>query len=224
MRNIIIATTRQYGEYFEYLNNQYSEFDFHFIESKTELNPTYLSKYKPKYIFFPFWSWIIPEEVYSKYKCIGFHTADLPYGRGGSPIQNQIIRGITKTKICAIDIVKELDAGDIYLTRNIDISKGNIDEIISEISDIIYMDMIPYIIDNHPKPEKQKGTVIEFKRREVWKSDIRYCDGNLYDHIRMLDGEGYPKACLEMDNIKIEFSNVARRNGYLEGRFIVHEK
>ena len=34
---------------------------------------------------------LIPEDIYTKYVCIQFHASDLPKGRGGSPIQNQIV-------------------------------------------------------------------------------------------------------------------------------------
>ena len=42
---------------------------------------------------------------------------DLPYGRGGSPLQNLIVRGHKHTMISAIKCVKELDAGPIYLKK-----------------------------------------------------------------------------------------------------------
>ena len=45
---------------------------------------------------------------------------DLPFGRGGSPLQNLIERGIKQTKISAIKCVKELDGGDIYLKRDLE--------------------------------------------------------------------------------------------------------
>ena len=42
---------------------------------------------------------------------------DLPFGRGGSPLQNLIERGIYETKLSALRCCKELDGGDIYLKR-----------------------------------------------------------------------------------------------------------
>ncbi len=48
------------------------------------------------------------------FNCVVFHMTDLPFGRGGSPLQNLISRGIYKTKISAIKVVKEIDAGPIY--------------------------------------------------------------------------------------------------------------
>ena len=44
---------------------------------------------------------------------------------------------------------------------------------------------------------------------------------NLYDFIRMLDAPSYPKAYIELDNLKIELSEVIIKDGKLEGRFEV---
>ena len=43
---------------------------------------------------------------------------DLPYGRGGSPLQNLIINGHKETMMSALRCVQELDAGPIYLKKN----------------------------------------------------------------------------------------------------------
>ncbi|MBT6914904.1 MAG: methionyl-tRNA formyltransferase, partial [Candidatus Marinimicrobia bacterium] len=44
---------------------------------------------------------------------------------------------------------------------------------------------------------------------------------SLYDFIRMLDGEGYPKAYIEIENIKIEFSQADKTDTQLRGKFEV---
>ena len=46
----------------------------------------------PKYIFFPHWSKKVDTKIVNNYECVCFHETDLPYGRGGSPIQNLILR------------------------------------------------------------------------------------------------------------------------------------
>ena len=40
---------------------------------------------------------------------------DLPFGRGGSPLQNLIVRGFEETMTSAIKVTKGIDTGDIYL-------------------------------------------------------------------------------------------------------------
>ena len=44
---------------------------------------------------------------------------DLPYGRGGSPLQNLIVRGWKETKVLALKVVEELDAGPIYYKKRL---------------------------------------------------------------------------------------------------------
>jgi methionyl-tRNA formyltransferase len=81
-----------------------------FIKEKADLFLDNLKKINPKYVFFPHWSHIIPSAIYENFQCIVFHMTNLPFGRGGSPMQNLISRGIYDTKISAISCVKELDA------------------------------------------------------------------------------------------------------------------
>ena len=50
---------------------------------------------------------------------------DLPYGRGGSPLQNLIARGFLETKISAILVEKQLDAGPVYLKMELLFLKFN---------------------------------------------------------------------------------------------------
>lgn len=201
------------------------------ITNKEELTENFLSQYKPDYIFFPHWSWIIPENIYKKYKCIVFHTADLPYGRGGSPIQNLIIRDIYKTKITAIEVIKKIDSGRIYLKEEINLEKGNIDELLQKISNKIFEIMIPKFLEKELKLYNQKGKKLEFKRRKPEESNFfkfllknNITEKQVYDFIRMLDGEGYPKAYIELGDYKIEFSNIKQMENDLNGKFKISKK
>jgi methionyl-tRNA formyltransferase len=88
------------------------------IDNKKDLNRDHLNSINPVHIYFPHWSHIIPKDIYNNYECIIFHMTDLPYGRGGSPLQNLIIRGHKKTIISAIKCVEEIDAGPVYLKKS----------------------------------------------------------------------------------------------------------
>jgi methionyl-tRNA formyltransferase len=150
---------------------------------------------------------------------------DLPYGRGGSPLQNLITNKIYNTKITAIKVSKELDEGDIYLKEDFDISKGSAKEIYENASNLIFKKLIPNIIKKNIVPKKQEGDIVLFKRRTPEQSNIKTLKdisiANLYDFIRMLDAPSYPKAYLELDNLKIELFEVIIKDGKLEGRFEV---
>ncbi|HRW35875.1 MAG TPA: methionyl-tRNA formyltransferase, partial [Thermotogota bacterium] len=115
------------------------------ITSKKELTIDTIKTLNPEYIFFPHWSWKIPEAIYANYPCIVFHMTDLPFGRGGSPLQNLIVRGYKQTKISAIKVVEAMDAGDVYLKEDLDLY-GTADEIFMRASKIVFEKMIPQIL------------------------------------------------------------------------------
>jgi methionyl-tRNA formyltransferase len=183
------------------------------ITEKTLLSEDSIKKFQPDYIFFPHWSWIIPESIYSNYKCIVFHMTDLPYGRGGSPLQNLICRGHKETKISAIQVTQELDAGPVYLKENLDLS-GSAEEIFKRASSIIFESMIPTIIEKKLTPMEQCGEITTFKRRQKEESNIADLENinEVYDYIRMLDAEGYPKAFVKQKKYQIEFFDASLEN------------
>ena len=152
---------------------------------------------------------------------------DLPFGRGGSPFQNLIMEEIYDTKVSALKVNEGLDTGDIYIKEPFNISVGSAEENFIKLSNIVFQNMIPKLLDNKIVPVKQTGKVTTFKRRTPEQSNISLLEtksiSKLYDFIRMLDAEGYPKAYLELNGIKIEFSKVKLKNNTLNGRFEVIE-
>ena len=98
---VMIATVKEWNIRFafEFAKKYSNTYNIKIISSKSELSLPLIQNFQPDYIFFPHWSWIIPEDVFSSFKCVVFHMTDLPYGRGGSPLQNLIVRKIYETKI-----------------------------------------------------------------------------------------------------------------------------
>ncbi|MBI5412970.1 methionyl-tRNA formyltransferase [Candidatus Peregrinibacteria bacterium] len=204
--NYVVATTKSWNvENFKALKKKAKANKWFLITDKNDLVLEKIKKINPRYIFFPHWSWIIPAGIYENFECVVFHMADLPYGRGGSPLQNLIVRGHKDTKISALRVVKELDAGPVYFKRNLSLN-GSASEILTRCSKIVFF-MIQKIIATEPKPVEQNGAVIEFKRRKPEEGDISSLEDleKVYDYIRMLDAEGYPRAFLEKNNLRLEF-------------------
>ncbi len=229
MESIIIVTIKEWNieNYFR-LKNKYShKYDFHLISNKDEFKIEYVEKIKPKYIFLPHWSWIIEKEIYDNFNCIVFHMTDLPYGRGGSPFQNLIMNEVYDTKISALKVEKGLDTGDIYLKEDFNISVGSAEENFIKLSKIIFEKMIPVFLESNLISEKQIGKIVEFKRKNSNDSNMLELEkkslNKIYDFIRMLDAEGYPKAYIQLDNIKIELSEVHLKSKKLVGRFEIYE-
>ena len=189
--------------------NLQQNFDILAIHNKEDLSIDLARKVNPEYIFFPHWSFIIPKEIFSEYQCIVFHMTDLPYGRGGSPLQNLIERGHKTTKISAIIASDGIDTGEVLLKKDLALY-GSAEEIFIRAGQVIEQ-IIKDIILQKPKPQPQEGEITIFKRRKPHQSRIEDFDSleRLYDHIRMLDAEGYPKAFFETDKFRFEFSRAA---------------
>jgi methionyl-tRNA formyltransferase len=182
-----------------------------FISEKNDLVVENLDKITPKKIFFLHWSFIVPKDVYNKYECVNFHTGNLPYGKGGSPIQNQIIDGITQSKINALKMSDDgLDAGPIYCSENITL-QGNLYDIWNMMSKVT-LKMILNIIDNNIQPIPQEKIQCDvYKRRKDNKIPFENtCElEKIYDFIRMLDEETYPNPFINIGNYKLSFSRAS---------------
>lgn len=175
-----------------------------FVNNKNELLRV-LKNVKPRYIFFPHWRWIVPSEIFDKYECVCFHMTDVPYGRGGSPLQNLILRGHETTRMTALKMVEELDAGPVYLKRKFTL-EGSAEQIYKRATKLIW-ELIKEIVETECTPSPQKGEVVMFERRTPEQSQIleEYNLQELYNFIRMLDAPGYPKAFIKLHNYKLEF-------------------
>lgn len=178
---------------------------WHLVTSNEELTVEYLEKINPRYIFFPHWSWIVPQEIFTRWECVCFHMADVPYGRGGSPLQNLIARGHKDTKLSALRMVEELDAGPVYkqVTLSLD---GTAQEIFGRMAPLI-LKLARDIAEIEPVPREQEGDVVVFKRRtpELSQLPLKGKLSEIYDHIRMLDAKTYPKAFLDYGEFRLEF-------------------
>lgn len=186
-----------------------------YIDSKEQLTLDFVARIEPRYIFFLHWSWIVPDALIERYECVCFHMTDVPYGRGGSPLQNLILRGHRDTMVTALRMVSELDAGPVYLKRKMGL-EGSAAEIYERAS-AIAAEMILRLIESEPAPAPQQGQAVVFARRRPEQSVLPPLGSltQLYDFIRMLDAEGYPRACLLYNGFRYEFGRAALREGSL---------
>lgn len=177
-----------------------------FISTPVDLLESLRTK-NPRYIFFMHWNWIVPADIYRSYECICFHMTDVPYGRGGSPLQNLIVDGKTETVITALRMTGEVDAGPVYIKRPMSL-EGRAENIYRRAGDIS-LGMIREIVERRPVAVAQKGEVTIFKRRTPEQSIMpKYCTiTELYDHIRMLDAPTYPHAFLRQGAFNYYFTN-----------------
>ena len=199
---------------FERLSKRYKSMIL--LKSPKKLTYKYIKKINPKYIFFPDWSWMIPKEIVDNYRCVCFHESNLPKFRGGSPLQNQILRGITETKTTAFFMKEGLDNGDILLQKKLSL-KGSINDIFDRMFINDY-EMTIKIIQGKYKQRKQNGKSTVYKRRNPKQSELDNLDYSkkyIYNFIRMLE-DPYPNAFIKIGSKKIIFKSVKYKNKKLE--------
>ncbi len=194
---------------------------WYFIGSSDELNEDRLKRFNPRYIFFLHWSWKVPNEIVEDYECICFHMTDVPYGRGGSPLQNLIIRGHHSTKLSALRMTSDFDAGPVYLKKDLSL-EGRAEEIYLR-ANYLAAQMIDFIISESPAPVDQEGEPVVFKRRKAEESEIPDASSlsTLYDFIRMLDAEGYPLAFINHRGFRYEFSRANLHDARITANVVV---
>lgn len=197
--------------------------EFIFIHDRHHLTESKLNLLKPEYVFFPHWSYKISREIWQNYESIIFHMTDVPYGRGGSPLQNLIVRGHQTTMISALRCVEKLDAGPVYLKKPLTLA-GSAEDIFYR-ADQIIEEMIVEIITSKPIPYEQSGEVVFFARRAQEESNLDNSASlnEAYNMIRMLDAEGYPHAFFETRHLKFEFRNAKLIENKLEATVFIHE-
>jgi methionyl-tRNA formyltransferase len=118
--------------------------------------------------------------------------------------------------LTALRMVDGLDAGPVYLKEALSLD-GLAEEIYARASELA-ASMILRIVRNELTPVPQVGEPTVFQRRHPVQSSIPACADlrGLFDFLRMLDAEGYPRAFLVYEGFRYEFS----RPALYEGRIV----
>ena len=108
-----------------------------------------------------------------------------------------------------------IDGGPIYLKEEVCLD-GNIDEIFNRIASHIE-EMIIHICKYNPKPVKQEGDSFTFKRLGYKDNELKSSLSlyEIYDRIRMVDGEDYKSSYINFGEYKIEFTNAEIENNQI---------
>ena len=214
MSIIIVSNKEWHRKYIKEITTRTNK-DVIYIDNKECITHDYLNKLQPEWVFFPHWSYIIPAEVYENMNCVIFHMTDLPFGRGGSPLQNLIARGIYETKLSALKCTAQLDAGDIYIKQPLSLW-GTAEEIYLRAAELT-KEMIIQIVKEKPQLHKQQGEPVVFRRRKPSEGDIGKFKSlsEVFDYIRMLDADTYPPAFLDKNNLHIEFTRASLKDGHI---------
>ena len=225
---IVIATIKSWNiERAKALQEKYAGVhEIVIYTKKDEFTIENVKGFEPDYILMPHWSYIVPDEITQNWNCVVFHMTDLPYGRGGSPLQNLIVRGHKETKISAIKVTSTIDGGPVYMKKPLTL-EGSAQEIFVRCSDVIFGEMIPKFLEEQLEPMEQTGEPVIFKRRTEKDGEIT-ADmelNKIYDYIRMLDAEGYPRAYIEFGEYRLSFENatLAENGEAVEAKVVFHK-
>jgi methionyl-tRNA formyltransferase len=82
------------------------------------------------------------------------------------------------------------------------------------------LDLIEWMVREEPHPEPQAGEPLVFRRREPAQSAMPEAGKleRIYDHIRMLDAESYPRAFLDHGMLRYTFSQARLVDDAIDAR------
>lgn len=139
-------------------------------------------------------------------------------------MQNLILAGHKETKLTALRMVSEIDAGPVYTKSPLRLD-GAAQEIYLR-AGVLSAEIIEWMIENEPVPVEQVGEVVLFNRRKPEQSVLPETGSlsSTYDFIRMLDAVGYPHAFIEHGEFMLQLSRAKIENGRLVAEVEINKK
>lgn len=219
MKKIIYCGYRDWAlEVYDEVRGRFSS-NIDFVLMKD--HETFLSRVdleKPDLVFFIGWSWILPKEIVLKHTCICLHPSPLPKYRGGSPIQNQIVRGEKESAVTFFVMDEFIDKGPIVWQRVFSLA-GDLQDVLDRITQL-GKEGLKEILEGYvatgtiPQTPQDHSQSSYFKRRTPDQSEIKLEDfknftaEELYDKVRALQ-DPYPNAYVVCkDNTVLYFQHV----------------
>lgn len=195
-----------------YLSDSKERCSIEFVETPERLDEELETK-TYDLVFLAGWSWIVPKELCEKHFIVGVHPSDLPSYAGGSPIQHQILAGISNTKMSVFRISPVLDGGGILYKTDLCLD-GNMDDIFESLK-WATVDCLKHLVDNWPNVEEKKQDHREKPLRRLLPKDSeltidRFQSMNakqLYDFMRCREYP-YPNVYIEDDSGKLLIERV----------------
>jgi methionyl-tRNA formyltransferase len=171
---------------------------FLILRSRDQYDEYAIKDFKPDLVLFYGWSWIISSSLVNKFSCIMLHPSPLPKYRGGSPIQNQILRGENVSAVSIFLMDEGVDTGPILSQKPLSLD-GGISEIFTRITKI-GSEITLQLLEHGLQPVSQNNedatiySRIKPKDNEITTNELRTMPVKyLYNKIRMLQAP-YPGA------------------------------
>lgn len=105
---------------------------------------------------------------------LNIHPSLLPRWRGAAPVQRTLMSGDTKTGVCIIRVDEKLDAGPIYIQKEINVEPGITASELSEQLAEIGVNLLKSVLDDQaiPKPVPQNRVGVCYAHK-IDKSETR---------------------------------------------------
>ena len=171
----------------------------------------FVNEIKPDVIITLAYGQIVPQGllVIPTYGCINLHGSLLPKYRGAAPIQYALMNNETVTGMTLMKMVKEMDAGEMYMKEEVEISpKDNSTSLFIKMGDAalrLILKALPLYLDGQlpgvPQDESQVTFAPSIKPEEE-KLDLNKSKEQLFGFIRALSD--VPGAYLYLDELKFK--------------------
>lgn len=184
------------------------------LKHTKQVNITFVTELKEEgdFLFALHYPALVPSNLFNLHKSnIVIHGADLPSGRGRSPVHWQVEKGCNDIILTMFEMGDGADNGPIYLKHTLTLDGT---ELLPEIRrKIIETEsiMVDYFLQNWPiNPIPQIGTASYFPKRTQanQKLDPHKTIAEQFDKMRVADNDLYP-LWFELNNktykIKIEY-------------------
>ncbi len=103
---------------------------------------------------------MLKQDVLDSAECINIHPSSLPKYRGPSPIRSAILNGDDNMDVCLMEMVLDMDAGDVLLRKNIKIDENDTNEMVENKVSFAAIDVLDEYFANPDKytPMPQVGS------------------------------------------------------------------
>ncbi len=116
---------------------------------------------------------ILRDNVLSSAPCVNIHPSALPKYRGPSPIRTAIYNGDEKSAVCLMDVVSELDAGDVHMCREFEIGENDTNtDIEGKVSEIGAQMLVEYLRDPNGHPGVPQSGAVTYTRKFTGADEI----------------------------------------------------
>ncbi|WP_277296064.1 methionyl-tRNA formyltransferase [Succinatimonas hippei] len=151
---------------------------------------------------------ILPDSIVHgpKLGCINVHGSLLPAYRGAAPIQRALLDGNDRTGVTIMKIVKELDAGDMLIKAEIQISaddtSGSLFDKLASLGAKTLVDNLPDILAEKITAKKQDPSLATYAKK-ITKEEARlkFNDSAENCNLKIRGLNPWPIANASIDNI-----------------------